>query len=74
MCEFRGYVVAKFHNTVTRLGLRLQLPPSPLRAHYVKALVKLREYADGTLALFHGPRLIARYTEDGTATSRPRAA
>ena len=26
----------------------LQLPQSPLRAHYVKASVKVREYPDGT--------------------------
>lgn len=52
-------------NTVGYEGRRLQLPPSPLRAHYVKARVKVREYPDTTLAVFHGPRLLARYTEDG---------
>jgi transposase len=52
-------------NTIAHRGHRLQLPASPLRAHYVKACVKLREYPDGTLALFHGPRRIARYSAQG---------
>jgi hypothetical protein len=35
---------------------------SRLRPHYVKAHVRVHEYPDGTLAVFHGPRPIARYT------------
>jgi len=57
-------VVAR-DNTVAYDGLRLQLPASPLRAHYVKARVKLRHYPDGTLAVFHGPRCLARYDAEG---------
>jgi transposase len=52
-------------NTIGYQGLRLQLPPSRARAHYVKARVKVRAYPDATLAVFHGPRLLARYTEEG---------
>jgi transposase len=52
-------------NTVTYDGRMLQLPPSPIRPHYVKATVKLRHYPDGTLAVFHGPRCIARYGPQG---------
>ncbi|HEY5047826.1 MAG TPA: hypothetical protein VII49_07410 [Rhizomicrobium sp.] len=52
-------------NTVGYRGLKLQLPPSPLRPHYVKAHVKIRQYPDKTLAVFHGPRLLARYTTEG---------
>jgi hypothetical protein len=52
-------------HTVSHNGRRLQLPASPLRAHYVKACVKVREYPDGTLAVFHGPRRIARYDAEG---------
>jgi hypothetical protein len=33
----------------------------------VKARVRVHEYPDGALAVFHGPRCIARYTEDGAA-------
>jgi transposase len=57
-------VVAR-DNTVAYDGLRLQLPESPVRAHYVKARVKVRHYPDGTLAVFHGPRRLARYDADG---------
>lgn len=53
-------------NTVAYAGLRLQLPPSPARAHYVKAKVKVHVYPDASLAVFHGPRLLARYDPDGT--------
>ena len=48
-------------------GRRLQLPQSPARAHYVKARVKVRQYPDGTLAVFHGPRRLARYDAAGQA-------
>jgi transposase len=52
-------------NTVAYDSRRLQLPASKARAHYVKARVKVREYPDGTLAVFHGPRRIADYTTQG---------
>ena len=52
-------------NTVAYEGLRLQLPPSPARAHYVKARVKVRQYPDGTLSVFHGPKRLARTTAKG---------
>ncbi|WP_210239745.1 hypothetical protein, partial [Mesorhizobium sp. B2-2-3] len=51
-------------NTVAFARLRLQLPQSPIRHHFVK---KVRHYPDGTLAIFHGPRRIARYSSDGAA-------
>ena len=53
-------------NTVIFGRLRLQLPQSPLRHHFVKARVKVRRYPDGSLAVFHGPRLIATYASDGS--------
>jgi transposase len=52
-------------NTVAFHRRRLQIPPSPLRPHFVKANVKVRHYLDGTFAVFHGPRELARYTADG---------
>jgi hypothetical protein len=52
-------------NCVRYHGLALQIPPSPLRAHFVKARVRVHGYPDGTLALFHGPRCLARYRADG---------
>ena len=52
-------------NTVRYCGLSLQIPPDRHRHHYVKARVRVLEYPDGTLALFHGPRCLARYNADG---------
>ena len=52
-------------NTVSWGRLRLQLPQSPLRAHYVKARVRVHHYPDGALAVFHGPPCIARFGADG---------
>lgn len=53
-------------NTVRYRGLCLQIPPSPLRPHFVKARVRVHDYPDGTLAVFHGPRCLARYRADGS--------
>ncbi len=52
-------------NTVRYRRLVLQLPQSPLRPHFVKAKVRVHDYPDGTLALFHGPRCLARYDNQG---------
>ncbi len=52
-------------NTIAWDGLRLQIPESPLRRHYVQAKVKVHTYPDGTLAVLHGPRVIGRYTAEG---------
>src|SRR5436305_2602417 len=66
LCVEEERVVAR-DNTVAYAGLRLQLPESRTRAHYVKARVKVHEYPDGALAVFHGPRLLARYDAAGRA-------
>jgi transposase len=60
-------------NTVTYDRMRLQLPESRMRAHYVKARVKVRHYPDGTLAVFHGPRCLARYDAQGRQSAAPTA-
>lgn len=61
-------------NTVSYARLKLQLPESRVRAHYVKARVRVRNYPDGTLAVFHGPRCIARYdTEGGEIAAQTRS-
>ena len=52
-------------NTIAWDGLRLQIPESPLRRHYVQARVKVHAYPDGRLAVLHGPRVIGRYSGDG---------
>lgn len=69
LCIEEERVVAR-DNTVSYEGLSLQLPQSPARAHFVKAKVKVRKYPDGSLAVFHGPRLLARYDAEGKLIDR----
>jgi transposase len=64
LCVQQHRVVAR-DNTVSYEGRCLQLPQSPARPHYVKANVRVHEYPDGTLAVFHGPRRLAGYTAEG---------
>ena len=72
LCVQHERIVAR-DNTVAHAGRHLQLPETSLRPHYVKARVCVREYPDGTLAIFHGPRLIARYTSQaGPINSGPQ--
>jgi transposase len=73
LCIEDERVVAR-DNTVAYAGRRLQLPASTARAHYVKANVKVREYPDATLAVFHGPRRIASYSAAGEIAAVPTAA
>ena len=61
-------------NTVTFHRHRLQLPASPLRAHFVKARVKVRQYQDGTHAVFHGPSCLGRYDAAGVLVGEARRA
>jgi len=48
-------------NTVSWQAKRLQIPPHPARAHFVRAKVRVHHYADGELAIFHGPRCLIRW-------------
>jgi transposase len=52
-------------NTVKWRGLSLQIPPTPLRAHFVRATVRVHQYPDGRLAIFHGPHRLADYDAAG---------
>jgi len=52
-------------NTVIFHRHRLQIPPSPLRPHFVKTHVWVRHYYDGTYAVFRGPRCLGRYDAAG---------
>ena len=63
-------------NTVRYKRLVLAIPPDRHRRHYVKARVRVHEYPNGTLAVFHGPRCLARYRADGSPinTSHRQAA
>jgi transposase len=61
-------------NCVSYRTLKLQIPESPLRPHFVKARVKVHVYPDGSHAVFHGPRCIGRYDENGAIRDAKNAA
>jgi transposase len=61
-------------NCVSFNRLKLQIPASPLRAHFVKARVKVRQYHDGTHAVFHGQRCLGRYDQKGAIAEEARKA
>jgi len=70
LCVQEDRVVGK-DNCVSFENLKLQIPESPLRPHFVKATVKVHRYPDGCLAIFHGRRCLGRYASDGTPASDP---
>jgi hypothetical protein len=52
-------------NCVSYNRCSLQIPPQRHRQHYVRATVKVHEYSDGSLAIFDGPRCLARFDPKG---------
>ena len=48
-------------NCVRWQGRVLQIPPSPLRPHFVRSTVRLHAYPDGTVAVFKGPHRLATF-------------
>lgn len=52
-------------NCVSFEGLKLQIPADRHRCHYVKAKVAVLRRIDGSLAVLHGPRMLAEYGSDG---------
>ena len=61
-------------NCVSYRTLKLQIPESPMRPHFVKARVKVHVYPDGSHAVFHGPRCIGRYNAYGAIRDEKNAA
>jgi len=54
------------HDNCVRFGgMVLQIPADQHRCHYVKARVRVNRYANGAIALFHGPRGLAYFTPEG---------
>ena len=70
LCVHEERTVAN-DNTVRYKRRLLQLPADRHRRHYVKATVRVHEYPDATLAVFHGPRCLARYRADGEPIDTP---
>jgi transposase len=52
-------------NCVSYKRRSLQIPPQRHRQHYVRATVRVHEYPDGWLAIFDGPRCLARFDSQG---------
>ena len=70
LCSEEERIVGR-DNTVAYDRLTLQLPETQMRHHYVKARVRVRQYPDGSLGVFHGPRCLARYHADGSLIVAP---
>lgn len=70
LCIHEERVVGQ-DNCVHYRTMKLQIPSSPLRHHYVKMHVRVLHYPDDTLAIFHGPRKIGRYQADGSSLKEP---
>ena len=61
-------------NCVRWHGRSLQIPPTPLRPHLVRATVRVHDYPDGTLAIFKGPQRLASFPPAAPATAEDLAA
>lgn len=68
LCEHHERVVGN-DNCVRFEGHRLQIPADGMRHHYVKRRVRVHRYVDDSLAVFYGPRLLARYDAEGRIRS-----
>jgi transposase len=68
LCLIEERIVAN-DNTIAWGGRRLQLPESRLRPHFVKALVRVHAYPDGTVSAFLGPHRLATFAADGQRIS-----
>ena len=64
LCEHHERTVGK-NNCISFRGLSLQIPKDDYRCHYVKATVRIHCYANGQMGVFHGPRKLAQYDEQG---------
>jgi hypothetical protein len=61
-------------NCVSFNRLSLQIPPQGHRRHYVRATVRVHQYPDGSLAIFDGPRCLARFDNKFDNKGEPRRA
>ncbi len=59
---------------VSYQGITLQLPTGRQFRHFAKKTVRVHEYPDGQLALFHGPRCLVQYSADGQIQQQSKKA
>src|SRR5258707_12774151 len=68
LCVIEERTVAN-DNTIAWNGRRLQLPESRLRPHFVRTLVRVHAYPDGTASVFLGPHRLATFNAAGQQIS-----
>jgi transposase len=61
-------------NCISWQGRQLQIPPTPLRPHLVRAKVRIHDYPDGTVAIFKGPLRLASFPPAAPAGAEDLAA
>ena len=61
-------------NCVRWCGRNLQIPPTPLRPHLVRAAVRVHQYPDGSLAIFKGPHRLASFAPAASVSAKDLAA
>jgi len=71
LCEHQERTVSS-DNCVSFDGIILQIPPDKYRCHYIRVKVKVHRYTDGSLAIFHGPRKLADYDENGNLKTKKK--
>lgn len=52
-------------NTVSYKGKKFQIPKSEHRFSFAKTTVKIHEYKDGDISIFHGPRKLVTFEKRG---------
>jgi hypothetical protein len=67
LCEQHERVVGN-DNTVRFEGLILQIPEQEIRYSYSRTTVRVHRYVDGTLSIWHGPRLLERFDAQGQSS------
>jgi transposase len=71
LCEHHKRTVSP-DNCVSLDGIILQIPPDRYPCHYVRVRVKVHRYTDRSLAIFHGPRKLADYDENGKLKTKKK--
>lgn len=73
LCEKYTRIVGK-DNCVQFEGRILQIPSNQYRHNYMKVSVQVRRYWDNSLAIYHGPRCLAKYNKNGDLINDKNAA
>lgn len=71
LCEHYSRTVGR-DNCVSFENQTLQIPANDYRCNYIKARIRVHRYLDGTLGLFHGPKKLAHYNQQGELVTQKR--